>query len=134
MPTRRTVRHRNPSSFIGERIRDAIRFMREEAHDLRKKADDIENAWGQHDYAYLRDVGVITATQYADIMAEAAPHTNRRRNSMGADAMYYALQKKRIPWGQMTRAQIEAVVQDAAQHGDADLVRRARAALARRHR
>ena len=81
MPTarRRTVRRRNPSSFIGERIRDAIRFMREEAHDLRKKADDIEDAWGQHDYAYLRDVGVITATQYADVMAEAAAHTNPRR-------------------------------------------------------
>jgi hypothetical protein len=86
MPTaRRTVRRRrNPSSFVGERIRDAIRFMREEAHDLRKKADDIEDAWGQHDYAYLRDVGVITQSQYADIMAEAAPHTNPRRNG-GSD-------------------------------------------------
>jgi hypothetical protein len=76
MPTaRRTVRRRrNPSSFVGERIREAIQFMRAEAHDLRKKADDIEDAWGQHDYAYLRDVGVITQSQYADIMAEAAAH------------------------------------------------------------
>jgi hypothetical protein len=75
MPTRRTARRRNPSSFVGERIREAIQFMRAEAHDLRKKADDIEDAWGQHDYADLRDVGVITQSQYADIMAEAAAHT-----------------------------------------------------------
>lgn len=77
--TRRTVRRKNPSSFVGERIRDAIRYLRDEAHDLRRRADDIEAAWGEHDYAFLRDAGVITATQYADVMAEAAAHTNPRR-------------------------------------------------------
>lgn len=56
----------------------------------------------------------------------------RRKNSMGADAMYYALQQKRIPWSKMSRAQIEAVMQDAAAHGDAKLYARAKAALARR--
>lgn len=70
------TRRRNPSSFVGSRIREAIQALRGEAHDLRKRADDIEAAWGEHDYAYLRDVGVITASQYADIMAEAALHTN----------------------------------------------------------
>lgn len=76
---RRTVRRRNPSEFVGERIRDAIRYMREEAYDLRRRADDIESAWGEHDYAFLRDVGVITASQYADIVAEMEAHTNPRR-------------------------------------------------------
>ena len=72
---RTATRRKNPSSFVGERIRDAIRAMRDEAYDLRRRADDIESAWGEHDYAFLRDVGVITATQYADIMAEAKVHT-----------------------------------------------------------
>ena len=56
----------------------------------------------------------------------------RRKNSMGADAMYYALQQKRIPWSKMSRAQIEDVMQDAARHGDTKLYARAKAALARR--
>jgi hypothetical protein len=56
----------------------------------------------------------------------------QRKNSMGADAMFYALQKARIPWSKMSRAQIEDVMQDAAQHGDAKLYARAKAALARR--
>jgi len=42
------------------------------------------------------------------------------------------LQQKRIPWARMSRAEIEAVVQDAAVHGDTVLVRRALAALSRR--
>jgi hypothetical protein len=53
-----------------------------------------------------------------------------RRN--GSRSMAEVLQGSRIPWASMTRAQIEAVVQDAAVHGDTDLVRRARAALARK--
>lgn len=67
---RRTVRRKNPSSLVGAQIRDVIRGLRDEAHDLRKRADDIEAAWGEHDYAYLRGTGVITKAQFESILAE----------------------------------------------------------------
>lgn len=67
-------------------------------------------------------------------LAKPNPRRRRpmRRNSMGADAMFYALQKARIPWTHFTVAQIRDVMADAAQHGDAKLYERAKAALARR--
>lgn len=56
----------------------------------------------------------------------------RRRNSIGMDAMFYALQSKRIPWSLFSTAQIREVMADAAAHGDTALYNRAKAALARR--
>jgi hypothetical protein len=164
MPTRRRTarRRRNPDAAdaVIAHLRTALRALESAVYassDLRDEASLEEAGMTfaagslESDISRLYDA-TETAIFAAEEIAEAAeaiekerderqnPRRRRtarrpmRRNSMGADAMYYALQKKRIPWGQMTRAQIEAVVQDAAQHGDADLVRRARAALARRHR
>ena len=48
------------------------------------------------------------------------------------EAMRAILALERILWACMSRVEIEAVVQDAAVHGDTVLVRRALAALSRR--
>ena len=56
---------------------------------------------------------------------ERYSHTER-------EAVRAALALPRVPWARMSRVEIEAVVQDAAVHGDTVLVRRALAALSRR--
>jgi len=57
-------------------------------------------------------------------------HTEREFDER--EAMRAMLALERIPWARMSRVEIEAVVQDAAVHGDTVLVRRALAALSRR--
>jgi hypothetical protein len=57
-------------------------------------------------------------------------HTEREFDER--EAMRAMLALERIPWARMSRIEIEAVVQDAAVHGDTVLVRRALAALSRR--
>ena len=61
---------------------------------------------------------------------ERYSHTEREFDER--EAVRAALALPHVPWARMSGAEIEAVVQDAAAHGDTVLVRRALAALARR--
>ena len=59
---------------------------------------------------------------------------NARKNPVGMDAMYHALQQSRIPWASFSVDQIKTVAYAAMKNGDNDLYDKAVAALARRSR
>lgn len=61
-----------------------------------------------------------------------ARRIRRRKNSIGMDAMYHALQQARIPWALFSTDQIRGIVYTAGKDGDTELYRRAKAALDRR--
>ena len=49
------------------------------------------------------------------------------------EAVSDVISANRVQWSKLDTATIEEVIQEAAQHGDDDLVHRARRALARRN-
>lgn len=66
------------SAEIGRKIMEAVDYHRREADDHARQADDIDDAWRQHDYVWLQQVGVISKRDLDDI--ESAMAANPRRN------------------------------------------------------
>lgn len=159
MATRRRTRRRNPVDYIFDPMRLVHRALTDRFIDVdtaldprvQDYAEQIADRWtfkwpegegfGSSDFTYaLKDFldGIGVSTHFVDgQLTKKNPRrrrSTRRRNSIGADAMFYALQSKRIPWSQFSTDQLRAVMADAAAHGDTALYNRAKAALARRTR
>jgi len=70
------------SAEIGRKIRDAVDFHRGEAEDHSRLADDIDDAWQQRDYEWLRGAGVISEAELREIeQAMVAANRPRKRRT-----------------------------------------------------
>jgi hypothetical protein len=67
---RRTSLRANSDAEIGAQIRETIQNLRNEAHDLQSRADEIADAWRENGLEGLRDLGAISARQYHALARE----------------------------------------------------------------
>ncbi len=57
------------SREAGEKLMEVIENLQSEAAELMRRAADIQDAWGEHDWAWLADAGVITRRMEAALIA-----------------------------------------------------------------
>lgn len=69
------------SAEIGRKIRDAVDFHRGESEDHLRLADDIDDAWQQRDYEWLRSAGVISAADLREIEQAMVEANGRRKRT-----------------------------------------------------
>jgi hypothetical protein len=60
---------RDPSGPIGKKIMAAIGNLRGDIEDAKRKLSDLEDAWEEHDWEWMKNVGFITAREAADMVA-----------------------------------------------------------------